>query len=267
MRHAVVVMARITVFLLALLGSCSAESGSPTLAEPSPASAPAEPAPASAPSASATPASHEYEYELDEASAATLREAVRDYLAWGRVDERPNVAPVLCRAPLPRDYGAASQVRLSRGDAAEHGRKLYFLFAGPLELGGRNRYTELGKPGGASELPIGFTVVKQSWTAEPGPAPAPASPTNQPNAILTIDPPPPVTTLEHEGRQLHTGEPRELFVMTKIGAPDTPGTDRGWIYGTLTPDGQTATSAGRVERCMSCHEHADHERLFGLQPF
>lgn len=256
-------MSRITLVLLALLASCSAETGSPALPDPSPASAPAPlaPAPAPEPSASATPA-HD-EYVLDEASAATLREAARDYLAWGRVDERPNVAPVLCRAPLPHDYGAPSQVRLSRADEAEHGRKLYFLFAGPNQLGGRHLYAKLGKPG--SEVPVGFTVVKQSWTAEPGPAPAPAPAPTHPNAIITIEPPPPVTTLEHEGRQLHTGEPRELFVMTKIGAPDTPGTDLGWIYGTLTPDGQTVTSAGRVERCMSCHEHADHERLFGLE--
>ena len=43
------------------------------------------------------------------------------------------------------------------------------------------------------------------------------------------------------------------------------GTDAGWIYGTLTPDGKTVTSAGRVQRCMDCHDVAPHDRLFGLQ--
>ena len=46
--------------------------------------------------------------------------------------------------------------------------------------------------------------------------------------------------------------------------PQTPGTDEGWVYGTVTPDGQQVTSAGRVESCMMCHQGAPHDRLFGL---
>jgi hypothetical protein len=82
---------------------------------------------------------------------------------------------------------------------------------------------------------------------------------------MSTDAPPPINWVEHEGQRLHTGEQAELFVMAKLGAADLPGTDAGWIYGTLTPDGQTLTSAGRVQRCMDCHEAAPHERLFGLQ--
>jgi hypothetical protein len=53
--------------------------------------------------------------------------------------------------------------------------------------------------------------------------------------------------------------------MRKVGAADMPGTDAGWIYATITPDGKTLTSAGRVQQCMDCHEAAPHDRLFGIQ--
>jgi hypothetical protein len=43
----------------------------------------------------------------------------------------------------------------------------------------------------------------------------------------------------------------------------TSGTDEGWVYGTIAPDG-TITSSGRVRACMSCHVDAPHDRWFGL---
>src|SRR5436190_351218 len=57
----------------------------------------------------------------------------------------------------------------------------------------------------------------------------------------------------------------DLFIMFKLD-PKTPGTDNGWVYGTVTPDGKTVTSAGRVESCMKCHQDAKADRLFGLRP-
>ncbi len=54
-----------------------------------------------------------------------------------------------------------------------------------------------------------------------------------------------------------------LFVMLRKDH-STPGTDQGWVYATLTPDGKTVTSAGRVASCMECHVRAEHGRLFGL---
>jgi hypothetical protein len=47
--------------------------------------------------------------------------------------------------------------------------------------------------------------------------------------------------------------------------PKTPGTDEGWVYGTVTADGKTVTSAGRVASRMKCHQEAPHDRLFGLK--
>ena len=57
------------------------------------------------------------------------------------------------------------------------------------------------------------------------------------------------------------GDPTGLFVMTKVGGE---GTDAGWIYGTIGPEG-TVTSAGLVATCMGCHVDAPHDRLFGLK--
>jgi hypothetical protein len=51
--------------------------------------------------------------------------------------------------------------------------------------------------------------------------------------------------------------------MYKLDAK-TPGTDEGWVYGTVTPDGKDVTCAGRVASCMGCHADAPHDRLFGL---
>lgn len=56
-----------------------------------------------------------------------------------------------------------------------------------------------------------------------------------------------------------------LFIMAKLDSK-TKGTDDGWIYGTVTADGKTVTSSGRVETCMSCHTSAPHGRLFGVKP-
>lgn len=54
-----------------------------------------------------------------------------------------------------------------------------------------------------------------------------------------------------------------LFILFKLD-PQTPGTDEGWVYGTVTADGKQVTSAGRVEACMSCHQRAPYDRLFGM---
>jgi hypothetical protein len=86
---------------------------------------------------------------------------------------------------------------------------------------------------GAGPIPDGFAIVKESFRAVPA-------------ATGTFT----------------AGEPTGLFVITKTASPD--GTDAGWIYGTIV-DGKVIT-AGNVARCAGCHEHAHHERLFGLPP-
>ena len=45
--------------------------------------------------------------------------------------------------------------------------------------------------------------------------------------------------------------------------PSTPETDEGWVYGTLSADGQRVTAAGRVESCMDCHVDEGRDRMYG----
>jgi hypothetical protein len=72
-----------------------------------------------------------------------------------------------------------------------------------------------------------------------------------------------VPYLREGGRWFHAREKAGLFVMFKL-EPSTPGTDDGWVYGTVTADGKQVTSSGRVGSCMGCHKDAPHDRLFGV---
>lgn len=208
------------------------------------------------------------EEPIDPRFTETLLTAAREYQAWGRVDEHPNLAPMLCRAPQGLDFGFPSHARLSGADDAQHGRKLYYLYAGLEQQSVRHLYRALGTPA-AEPIPVGFVIVKQSWMAKPSAEAISSEPGDavEPDSKhdMALDQPSPITWVEHEGQRLDVGEQAELFVMAKLGDSELPGTDAGWIYGTLTPDGLTVTSAGRVQRCMDCHEAAAHERLFGLQ--
>jgi hypothetical protein len=186
-----------------------------------------------------------------------VRAAANGYQAWGRVDEKPNIAPFLCRAPAGDDFGVPSQVRRSRARTGAHGEKLYYLWASE-----RDAYLMLDRD--AEALPVGFTVVKQSFSARPlvGDPPVAARP-----GLFAPDDPAvelaPISWMTtRDGRRLQVDQPADLYVMIKVGAGR--GTDDGWIYGTVSPDGDV-TSAGRVESCMRCHESARHERLFGLR--
>jgi len=192
----------------------------------------------------------------DTRHVAAIRTAATAYKQWGRVDERPNLAPILCRSPLPADYGAPSHVRMSAADDAPHGRKLYYLWASDKKL-----YID-----SKSTLPVGFTIVKESFDAVASKAPH-AAPSQAPDEQRDLrqvigDLPPIDSMVTDKGERLTTGKRKDLYIMTKVG--DQPGSDAGWIYGTVAPDG-TVTSAGRVANCMGCHvESATHERLFGL---
>jgi hypothetical protein len=174
-----------------------------------------------------------------------LRAIAKDYLAWGRVDGEARLAPTDCRAPVP------AEARVSRSeDAKTHGQKLYSLFA-------KDRTAYLG----AAKVPnpVGQIVVKQSWLPievpdDGGPLRAKAVQADGGRFIPLI---------RKDGKLLKAGKQADLFVMFKLD-PQTPGTDQGWAYGTVTPDGTRVTSAGRVGSCMRCHAKADHDRLFGL---
>lgn len=114
-----------------------------------------------------------------------------------------------------------------RSDAEQktpHGRKLYFMWAKDHDA-----YYTLGKVTG--EQPVGQVLVKESFHPK-----------------------------ETGSREL--GAKFGLFVMLRLD-PSTPGTDNGWVYGTLDAEGKTVTSAGKVETCMGCHIDAGASRMFG----
>jgi hypothetical protein len=85
-------------------------------------------------------------------------------------------------------------------------------------------------------VPVGQVLVKEAWVPEP---------------------------MKDKGEAPKAKEKAGLFIMFKLD-PETPDTDEGWVYGTVTADGRTVTSAGRVGSCMGCHKKAPHDRLFGL---
>ena len=178
---------------------------------------------------------------VDARFASAIRAAAKPYQQWGRVDERPNVAPMMCDMPRPEHYGSKGQVRMSEAEESPHGKKLYYLWASD-----RAAYIK-------TEVKTGFAIVKESFAAMPG-TKKPA--THPPNFETPLH-----DTIEVDGKPLTTGAAKGLYVMTKVGGE---GTDEGWIYGTISTDG-VVTSAGRVATCMGCHEDAPHDRLFGLK--
>lgn len=194
-------------------------------------------------------------FELNPKFTAGLLQAARQYRRWTRVDERPNLAPELCRAPMPSDHGKAARVRISGAKTSPHGRKLYFLYA-------KNKYKYLRLTAASQvKVPVGQVVVKQAWHAVPARKAARA---NAKKLLLGRHLPAVRTVKDKHGRLLTTGKQADLYIIMKLAA-NTPGTDDGYVYGTVTPDGKRVTSAGRVERCMGCHDNAPHERLFGLK--
>src|SRR6185369_1499142 len=137
--------------------------------------------------------------------------AAKGFAAWGRVDHRPNIAPGLCRAPTPADYGASSHVRMSAAERGPHGKKLYYLWAS-------DKATYLDP---ARDVPVGFSIVKESFEAVPVDADHPAATANTPGVRWPTPPAPITWMLTPQGDKLTTGARKDLFVMAKVG--DQPG--------------------------------------------
>lgn len=182
-----------------------------------------------------------------------LLQVAKDYKSWGRVDGSIFWAPVDCRIPDP------AQARFSASnDDGTHGQKLYSLFA-------KNPNAYLWSDGD-KPVAVGQVVVKESWVPEETTEVKPGA-IDRTRVIGDRDRP---TVGDHfypyatrGDKVFKASKPAGLFVMLKLD-PKTPGTDDGWVYGTVSADGQTVTAAGKVESCMKCHIDAKHDRLFGL---
>jgi hypothetical protein len=198
------------------------------------------------------PPAEEPKPEPDPPFHKELLQVARDYKAWGRVDDPMRLAPEDCRMPTP------AMARFSGSpDADTHGQKLYSLFARDGKA-----YGGVTDKGAA----VGQVVVKESWTAEEM-KDMKAGTTDWTKVIRTGDVGPGGTHFypyATRGDQVFkASKPAGLFIMMKFD-PTTPGTDAGWVYGTVSADGPTVTAAGKVESCMKCHQDAKHDRLFGL---
>lgn len=177
--------------------------------------------------------------ENNPAFHARIAELAQSYQSYARVDDEVHWAPFLCRQPMP------SFPRRSMSTSTDtHGRKLYFVFA-------KDRAAYLARDGKTPAFD-GQAVVKEAWTAEEVPASTPYDQTQSPVRYIK------------EGDKLYHAKDRAgLFVMYRVD-PKTPGTDGGWVYGTVASDGATITSSGLVASCMGCHKDAKYERLFGM---
>ena len=192
----------------------------------------------------AAPATPSIDEQLNEQFNEWLLEIAEEYLSYGLIDPTANLAPVACDAPP----GPPSASYSHSEDNGTHGRKLYYLFAAKPESYLSTKRTV---------SPVDQVLVKESWHAK------------------AVEPPGLNTWVDHaSGEQVmpfafhggdvyQVGEKGPLFVMFKL-APETPGTDQGWVYGTLTPDGSQVTAVGKIQSCMDCHVESKHDRLFGL---
>jgi hypothetical protein len=231
-------------------------AGAPAAAAPAPApstaTATAPPA-ATAPDAPApTPPEAPAPAELDARFVPLVAAAFRDYRAWGRVDDQVRWAPWLCRMPMP------AQARMSAAEEGGHARKLYSVLAKD-----RGQYPGFQKGKGAP-LPqqAGQAIVKESYFPDPVSIKEPALDRAVQEILYPGDH---FHAYASDGKQTYRASRMAgVYVMVKL-PRGTAGTDAGWIYGTVTPEGQV-TSAGRVASCMGCHAAAPHDRLFGLGP-
>jgi hypothetical protein len=181
-----------------------------------------------------------------------LLEIAGSYESYGRLDTDLRWASVYCRMPPP------PRPRFSDSrDPATHGQKLYSLFAKEVLA-----YTSFS----AIPSPVGQVVVKEAWVPEElkddGRKLEPVIRKVKVQGVEQEDRFMPYARGK-DGRLFHAKAKAGLFIMFKLD-PKTPGTDEGWVYGTVTADGKNVTSAGRVESCMGCHKDAQHDRLFGL---
>jgi hypothetical protein len=165
-----------------------------------------------------------------------------EYKSYGRPNSQVKWAPGLCRAPAPSE--ATPKIQFSKSDSSKtHGQKLYFLYA---------RDAKAYKAVATQASPANQVLVKESFKAIEAPFD---------QGVATINLP----LAQRDGKYYHAGKKNGLFIMFKVElyVPASK-TDNGWLYGTVSADGKTVTSSGRIASCMKCHAEAPHDRLFGL---
>lgn len=179
--------------------------------------------------------------------SSRLFEIASEYKQYQRVDQAVRWSPLLCYVP-PRP--PANQASLSASDSEEtHGKKLYYLYARkPSEYKSNIWGLSESEGGKAVRAPLGQVLVKEAW--HPVKLDSSKREESEPYAVLGKE-------------KYHAGDKKGLFIMFKM-LESTPGTDQGWVYGTVSADGKKVTSVGLVENCMQCHRDAPRDRQIGL---
>ena len=179
---------------------------------------------------------------LDERFASELKTVFATYKAWGRVDDELRWAPFLCRLPEP------GRPAMSAAKEGGHARKLFSLFAKD-----RGAYVGAHLPDAGPPSSVGQVVVKESYVPEVLQRDQPAGTSARTGTfdfrLGEADHFNPIVT--ENGITYRASTLAGVYVMLRKN-PSTPGTDDGWVYGTLRPNGEL-TSAGRVASCMGCH--------------
>ena len=176
-----------------------------------------------------------------------------DYPAYGHAEGEMSYdyrfAPGMCRG-----VGGPSARISESDDPATHGSKLYTVYArnrdaymSLWEAKWARRRQEMDSP--PQDQPIGQVIVKESF-----------APTQMPDDERMGSG---LKAAVRDGKRYRPGARRDLFVMVNLGA-NVKGTDSGWVYGTLSPDYRSVTSAGLVQSCMKCHDSLPIGRVFGL---
>lgn len=243
------------LLVLALTQACGTD---PAVVTPTP-----EPLPAPAPPP--TPARPTSPHE------PAILAAAKDYATTlDIVTTEPDRSPTDCRSDVP---DITPKPSTAKTDDSGHGHKLYYLYARYPQAyraqTGLARGDAFGFRNPAPPLPpplaqdVGQVIIKEAWTDIALAADAPRPPDRPVGKKPAYGP----TTFETytyvDGKPHAIGDRSALFMMLKVAATPTPDSDNGWVYATLTPDGSTITAAGLLPSCMGCHEHAEHDRLFG----
>ena len=198
------------------------------------------------PAANADEFGDEDDSAVDREFARRLLEIADEYIEYTLVDPGSQIANGDCSAP--QSEFVPPHLSDAEGEAGP-GKKLYFLFV-------RDAVAYSASGDAESIQPIGQTIVKESWAARE------IHDGRRPRAFTHRSGAPVRLYAERDGRTFGADRQTELFIMFKL-PPDVPGTDSGWVYGTVSPDLQRVTSVGRIASCIECHEQAAGDRLFG----
>ena len=217
-----------------------------------------------------------------------MKEIAGEYVKYGRVDGKYRWSPEDCRMPGGPPRMHFSQAR----DKDTHGQKLYTIFAKevywdhariPTYLPQRLPVDEKAAPKSVPEIKrqpasIGQVIVKEAWVPKsisreefsreahkqlPDKTTKSTKDSQGRGGILDYGDQVRPFAVARDGAHWFQAEKKTgLFIMMKLD-PKTPGTDEGWVYGTVAEDLKTVTSVGKVSSCMKCHQDAPHDRLFG----